>query len=460
MQLHNRLLRPELVAQYPFLSLVAPFGGVVRGVYSLPQTELHVPRFHAVLSHIGNLSMAYSHIAEQAGNDLQRIDIGGCGADESLDIAMIRSVAEAAERYATCVYDKRDVTVASFAEMDERGIPAERIPRCSDQEYAHPKCRLRRIDPQAPLRWIPGYSLLHRRTTYVPLIMTHLYARPWAGESFWLPISTGVAAHLDFARAAVAAICEVVERDAISLLWLLRMQAPRVHLDEPTPAAHAEKIRRLDASLLDHRVFDVTLDTGIPTLYSLQLRDGAPHAAQFVNCSTSFDTWGSYSKLIRESAMGRTILEHRLPVPEDLHDFVELEQGAIHMARIEHRAAFDFLLAPHEADAPAPEPSAPRHVGISRIGRGLPTEPASQLKYIVERFAALGMDIVLVDMTTDELRDAGLHVVRAVIPDLMPMSACYGSRYLGHARLLRMQRELETRTGRAHPINPYPQPFA
>lgn len=451
MSLHNWLLTPERVKRYPFLSLVAPGGGVVRSLAPLASSELHVPSFRAVISSAGHLSMAYPYIAEPSGNAGQRLELGGCGADETQELAAIRAVAEAAERYATCVYAKQDVRIATFNEMQKEGITADSIPACSPEEYADPRCPLRPIDSDQPLRWVAGYSITERRTRWVPLIMTHLYVRPWASELFWLPISTGVAAHVDIAQAAVSAICEVIERDAIALTWLLQLSLPRVNPDRAEPVAQREKLRRLRESRLEHHVFDATLDCGVPTLYSVQLREGTRHAAQFVNCSTNFDAWEAYGKLIRESAVGRTILEHQLPVPESIHDFIELEHGAIYMGRKEHRSAFDFLLAPA-----SPLPA----VSLSGLSAGRPGDPVAQLNYLTEHFRRTGREIVLVDQTTDDLREAGLHVIRAVIPDLMPMSPCYSARYLGHPRLLAMKRKLEQQSGQPRLFNPYPQPFA
>ena len=51
------------------------------------------------------------------------------------------------------------------------------------------------------------------------------------GERFALPISTGCAAHTDIAAALLSGLCEVIERDAIALLWLQRMAVPRLSLD-------------------------------------------------------------------------------------------------------------------------------------------------------------------------------------------------------------------------------------
>lgn len=445
---HNFAVSAAMRQKYPFMSLVSPLTGVVGSVYPLEPQELHVPRFPAVLASLGNLSMPYPHIIDNMGNDLQTIALAGCGADEQVDMAIVRSVAEAAERYATCVYHPRDITVASFRELGADGLAAGSLPRCSEQELADPLCPVKAIDDSLPLRWVEGYSLTEDRPRKVPLIMSHLYVRPWESELFWLPISTGVAAHTDLTLATVTAINEVIERDAIALTWLLQMPLARIRFDQPVPDHLQDKFSRLANSGLEQLYFDATTDIGVPTIYGLQLRPGHPTSAQFVNCSTGFDAWESCGKIIRESAMGRSVLEHQLPVPEDMRDFIALEHGAIFMGRAEQRPAFDFLTASH------------REKAISQLQAGQPRQPAEQLKQLVERFRQLKMDVVMVDMTTDELRDAGLHVVRAVIPELLPMTSSYRARYLGHPRLLQQQQQLSEQTGRAVTINSWPQPFA
>ncbi|EON2012645.1 YcaO-like family protein [Serratia ureilytica] len=445
---HNFAVSASMRQKYPFMSLLSPLTGVVGSVYPLEPQEMHIPRFSSVLASLGNLSMPYPHIIDNKGNDLQKIALAGCGADEHVDMAIVRAVAEAAERYATCVYHLRDVSVASFRELGADGLAADSLPRCSEEELADPLCPVKPIDDAQPLRWVEGYSLTDSRPRKIPLIMSHLYVRPWESERFWLPISTGVAAHTDLTTATVTAINEVIERDAIALTWLLQMPLARIRFDEPVPDRLQDKFSRLAASGLEQLFFDATTDIGCPTIYGLQLRDGHPTSAQFVNCSTGFDPWGSCGKIIRESAMGRSVLEHQLPVPDDIRDFIALEHGAIFMGRAEQRSAFDFLTASE------------RQMPISRLQAGQPQTPAAQLKKLVARFRQLKMDVVIADMTTDELRDAGLHVVRAVIPALLPMTACYRARYLGHPRLREQQQRLSEQLGKAATINPWPQPFA
>jgi ribosomal protein S12 methylthiotransferase accessory factor len=55
-------------------------------------------------------------------------------------------------------------------------------------------------------------------------------------EMFYYPISTGCASHVSLERALLGAILEVVERDAISIIWLQKLVLPRIEVDDlPSP---------------------------------------------------------------------------------------------------------------------------------------------------------------------------------------------------------------------------------
>ena len=69
------------------------------------------------------------------------------------------------------------------------------------------------------------------------------------------------------------------------------------------------------------------------------------------------------------------------------------------------------------------------------------------------------MDAIALDLTTAELREAGLWAVRVVVPELMPISFVHRARFLGTPRLYRYA-ESKGRPLTEEEINPNPLPFA
>jgi ribosomal protein S12 methylthiotransferase accessory factor len=239
----------------------------------------------------------------------------------------------------------------------------------------------------------------------------------------------------------------VIERDAISLLWLQRMPLPRLALDDCGPELTAHLERAGEGAGTTH-FFDATTDVGVPTIYSVDTLPGHPDVATLVMCATDLDPQRAAAKVLREAASSRIALESRRPATEDLDDFMNVFDGALYMGRQERRAAFDFLL------------ETPHRRRLSELPVLETGDPARNLRAVLDRLAARGLEAFAVDLTTDEALAVGFRVVRVIVPGLQPLSFSFRARFLAHPRLY----EAPSRMGHpVHPeaeITPWPQPFA
>lgn len=437
----------ELSDRYRFGELLRPVGGIMERVSTLA-AETTAPDFEIAVTALDNLTRTFPHVSSPHGTDARQEPLGGAGADSSRELAWVRAVVEGAERYASMAHDARDFVTASAHELGRGALDLDTIPGCSDKEYADPACPFRRPDKAVPIRWTRGFSLVDRCERYVPAVMTHLYFKPQPTEMFWQMISTGIAAHTSVAAALVSAICEVIERDAIALTWLCRLPLPRIEVEPLVPRALETNLRLLNRSLVCHYLFDATTDVGVPTVYAVQTLEGHSKLSQYVNCATDFDPVVACAKTIRESAPTRAVFQYPPEIPADVADFTSLYDGATYLGRPEARGAFDFLLK-----------ASGRRRLLEMAAEGV-TDDAARLRSLVRRLAALRMDVVAVDLTTDELRDVGLWVVRAVIPGLVPMSSMHRARFLGHRRLYEYPEKAGFGRRTEADINPDPQPFA
>jgi ribosomal protein S12 methylthiotransferase accessory factor len=436
-----------LRSKYPVARLLLPTGGVLSGVTRLAG-EHTAPDFEIAVSDLDNLTKIFPHVSTPDGRDAFDEPLGGAGADVDSELAWLRAVMEGAERYANMAYSSSDFIVASANELGAAAIDLNRIARCSQREYAEPRCPYVAPDKGAPIRWARGYSLTAKCERFVPAVMTHLYTHPSREERFWQEISTGVAAHVQLEAALTSAVCEVIERDAIAMTWLARLQLPRIELSHPLPASLATNFSLLERGLVRQVFFDATTDVGIPTIYAVQLLDGHPTTAQYVNCATGFSAAEACAKTIREAAPARPVLRTIGNVPQHSDEFRSLYDGAHHLGKAAHRGEFGFLL------------NSPRRKPLGAVEIDAPVGAAQRLSYVVERLRALDMEVVAVDLTTDELRPLGIWVVRAVVPGLMPMSSVQRGRFLGTPRLYDYPRRAGFGELTEDDINPAPQPFA
>jgi ribosomal protein S12 methylthiotransferase accessory factor len=435
--------------RYSFSRLVRPQTGLIQGATFLPQ-EVGSPAFEVASTSLGNLTMTFPHVRDTNGADVRNKRLGGAGADIDPEMAWVRAVVEGAERYASMVWDADDFIVASANDLGERALDLDTIPSCSAEELADPKCPLCPMSKSEPMRWVRGYSLTAREERLVPAVMSHLYIGWWPSERFWLPISTGVAAHTSLAAALTSAICEAVERDAIALTWLARLPLPRIEIERPLPLALQPLYDRLERSRVRQYFFDATTDLGIPTVFSVQLCEGHPTCSLFVSCATSIDPVAACGKCIREAAPSRNVMLKDRAVPEDIRDFTDITNGADYYGHGEHRSDFDFLLKGGSTTT------------LAAMREGLPVGVSDErvLAHLIGRLKSCGHEVVAIDLTTNELREAGLWVVRAVLPRLVPISFVHRARYLATPRIYEYARRMGIDNLTLASVNPGPMPFA
>jgi ribosomal protein S12 methylthiotransferase accessory factor len=441
------LTEAYLRGKYPLTKLLSPQGGLMSGVVRMGG-EPTSPDFNIAACTLGNMHAIFPHLAMSDDPTKVPPPIGGAGADIDPELAWIRAAMEAAERYA-CLADYADeFIIATASELGSDAMDLDTVPRCSSKEYADPKCPFKPVDKNVPIRWVRGYSLIDQCYRMVPVVMTHLGIRAHEGEQFWNMISTGVAAHFDLETALNSAICESIERDAIAMTWLARLPLPKIQIVAPAPAVLGPNLGRLNQGLVQHHFFDATTDMGVPTIYAVQVLDGHPHLAQYVNCATDFNAAAACAKTIREAAPARPVFEEGYSFPADFNDFAELHDGAAYMGRPELAHAYEFLLKSANAKL------------LSAVEMEAPLGKHARLQFLLNRLRAKNMDAIVVDLTTDELRALGIWVVRVVIPGLMPMSTHYRGRFLGHQRLYDYPASAGYGRMTEADINPFPQPFA
>lgn len=409
-------------------------------VDSLHRLRLRVGEYDAEVlgASMGALGSLFSHVPPGETR-------GGAGSDHTVSEAWVKALVETAERYATMAYDERDFIVGTAASFGSDALDLASIPRCSAAELSDPLCPVRLPQDSVPIRWVPGWSLTYSEPRLVPAVMTHLHLDPWASERFWMQTSTGVAAHTSLEAALVAAICEVIERDALALTWLGRIPLPPVSFDAADVRVQ-EIGRRSGQARVEFRAFDATTDLGVPTVLSVHLRDGHPTCDLTVSCATSLDPVHAFRKTFLEATSVRVALDAPLAVPGSVDDFVELEHGARYFGAGGRRGDLAFLLQG-------------RRAAHTLTTDGAHLAPPEALGRLVAILRERGLEAVAIDLSTDELRCAGLWVVRVVIPGLLPVSFVHRARHLGTPRLYDYVATVRGPLDEAD-VNPSPIPFA
>jgi len=159
--------------------------------------------------------------------------------------------------------------------------------------------------PDFGLTWIESVDLMAAGNFWLPYEMVHTnytYPRP-SGSGCFPASSNGLASGNNIGEATVHGICEVIERDAISLWHQFGPSAIDSTSVDPATIDSLpciETLTRLDAAGQDTFIWDITTDTGVPTYFSVLL-DRQSHSRHI--------GVGSGTHLCREVALLRALHE-------------------------------------------------------------------------------------------------------------------------------------------------------
>jgi YcaO-like protein with predicted kinase domain len=259
------------------------------------------------------------------------------------------------------------------------------------------------FDADATISWLEGFDLLRRELCWVPAEIVHTdYTQPLDG--FFLAGSNGLASGNHRVEAISAAICELVERDAVAV-WSasgIRARARRgldaASVDDPDCRA---LLATYDKAGIDVRLWNVTTEIGIP-VFVCDIRDPSPaeprRLRRFHGAGCHPDRTIALIRALTEAAQTRLtyitgIRDDLLPAEYEEPPSAELVDALLDALREES--------APHL---------------FHEVPNFAANDLAQDLQWELDRLRAAGMGrIVAVDLTR---ADFGIPVVRVVIPGL------------------------------------------
>jgi YcaO-like protein with predicted kinase domain len=261
----------------------------------------------------------------------------------------------------------------------------------------------RPFDERVAIDWSLGWDLLRGQPCRVPAELVHTdYTRD--PDGFFLAGSNGLASGNRPVEAAIAAICEVIERDAIAL-WqaggIRRQAASTLDLASIGDPGCRFLLDRYAASGIAVRVWNATTNLGVPA-FLCQIRDmaeGEPgRLRRFHGSGCHPDRNVALGRALTEAAQTR--LTYIAGIRDDLPQF--------HYREPENAEIADALL---DALARQSKP-----VAIMGVPGFAGDDLRDDLRFLLERLAAAGIErVVAVDLTRE---DFAIPVLRVVIPGL------------------------------------------
>lgn len=261
------------------------------------------------------------------------------------------------------------------------------------------------------LSWIQGVKSLTKEAILIPSEL--VYLKPTIKKTYtfdYQPISTGAAAGLDHESALLNAIYEVIERDAFMNIYLSKIPAPKVDLNNFKDKTIQRIINLCARHKLELRVFLISTDLEIPCLLSILIDETGLGPAVSVGAKASFNVQDAIMGSTHEALMVRhgmrknisnsVLHKHSTPLNKTFQrGYLWSDINMIHY--------LNFLLK--------------ENISITKLPQKTFKNQTEELDYVLNILQSKGYTVYHADITSQLFKKLGYYVYKVIIPGLQPL---------------------------------------
>lgn len=360
-------------------------------------------------------------------------DFGSTGVAERKAVAYWAALGEGIERYCAVLSDIHPQKMASFNQLTKEGFQAlspEEFCLFSDDQYCAAGFPYRKPEKSLPLCWIEGKTLLDHEGCYLPSALVFNGYRLCEGEAKISPnIHPGMACGVNLDETFLAALCEIIERDAMMIWWLNRLPMPAIKdpLQEKWQKIMGQNfVNRQDGSIEISFIW-LRSDVELPVVFCLLVDKTAnvvsggcaarlnPQQALFKSFCEAVQSWflaidikrGKKGNIAQFVKMGLLPEELMAPVGGELPGTHIIHNLKAYMSP-DRWEALESIRQPHDR---------------VRLGDLLCLDtgsPEGNLRAVIDLLRQRGLNPIVVDLTTPDIAEAGLWVVRIFVSGMVP----------------------------------------
>lgn len=353
---------------------------------------------------------------------------------EDKELALLKCLGEAIERFSTLVFRKNLLTYSTFESLMEPALnPALFTNKLTTNN--------------TKLGWVKGFSL-DQEPYLIPAQVIYLnYAGQFKEPRLTQFITTGAAGGFDHESTILRGVYEVIERDAFMLTYLLKIRVPCIKLSTLENSRIDYIIQKAKRYNLELRVFDITNDLQIPSFLSVLIDRTGLGPPVSLGLKSSLSPIDAVIGSMEESFHTRPWMKHELLHgkrgdlkinPRDIKYL--LERGLFWMSpkMLKH---LDFLLNQPEK-------------GFKLLQNEI--TPAKELRLVKNILEEKGFKVFYADITMKNFKKLGYLVYKVIIPELQPLFLNEGRREIRSKRVMDVSAYFGIEKAQ---INPVPHPF-
>jgi len=385
------------------------------------------------------------------GSDLER---GACGKGLTETSAQIGAIGEAVEHYCASHARTRLARRAKSGDLD-RAIPPTDFVLYSEAQYARVGFRYARWTPDVEIAWFQVRELGTDALVWVPAGLVYLnFTGQKPADFLCPPTSSGSAAGPDLNYAILRGLLEIVERDAFTITWMNRLPVPELDysgLGGPCGIVRDHYAR----NGVQARAFLLATDLPVYAVMAIGVDRTGKGPAAVVGLGCDLDAEIALRKALFEvcqvrPAERKKFLSGDAEKATSYSDVHTLDEHALYFVRQDHLHELDFLLE---------SSSSVRVSTLPDLGSG---SVEGDLEKMRVALTGIGSRALYVDVTTPDLDEFPIRVVRTLATHLQPIAFGHDEQRLGGQRLYELPQRLgygtEVRTERG--LNPCPHPIA
>jgi len=364
------------------------------------------------------------------------------------DQAAAGAVGEAIERYACRLVPYGDLVRGTYRSLARKALDPRLTVLYDVEQHARRRFPYRRFDPDEPISWVEAHCLTTDTACLLPAVSAYMAdvdendRRPLVQQT-----TNGLACGNTVEEAVLAGLTEVVERDASMRTWYRHTPAPRLDPATATDPGLLTCLRLFERARVPVVLVELTQDAGIPVVLA-STRLGVEHCrtpvfATSAALSLQRAAQGALEELAQCIPWVKVMFRQRAGrPPKPVDRLASTEDHVMWVTEPAHQHRVEFLTAGEQ---------------VERLNRPEPPSGADAAVDVTEcvlRLAAVGMDVVVADVTPPDVAAVGLSVVRTVVTEALPLY--FGS---GLWRIGRRARESSSGDPETAALNYFPHPF-
>ncbi|MBN3816049.1 YcaO-like family protein [Paraburkholderia sp. Se-20369] len=402
--------------------------------------------------HVGLITQVREHPAEadsprfirfnctaantEAFGQYRNFAVGG-GAATTRSMALAKAIGEAIERYCAAIYDKRDFPLVTYDQAPFDCVHPADFALYSEQQHRFDGFMFDPFTTGSPVRWTPAVDLATGAAIHVPAAMVYVpYFFYEGGDETPIaqPISTGLSCHCSYEEAALGGLCEVIERDCFSITWQARLSRPRIRI-ATLSAANRDLVARFEDVGYRIHLMDISNETGVPVVLAV-----GRHERDYVPIVVAASAAPGAEEAVRKALEELAHTErYAFQIKSEVEPVARDDEFDNIIGQVDHVNFWTNPAVTRHAEFLFQSESSIDVHDMPDLSGGSARE---QLDRVVSRIRHSGYRALACDITTPDVRELGMTVVRALVPGYHPLFMGYHHRALGGKRLWTLPQRL------------------